>query len=81
MRPLLIQCRRISPSEIELSALAALLHAFYTGIENIFKRLALELDGTTLSGEAWHRDLLRTIEPTEPDTPSASAGRFAGHLQ
>ena len=43
-RPLLEQCRQQAPSAIELSALGAMLHGFYTGIENVFKRIAIELD-------------------------------------
>jgi hypothetical protein len=38
IQPLLANCRDTAPSEIELSALAATLHSFYTGAENIFKR-------------------------------------------
>lgn len=57
-RLLLAQCLHTPPNPIELSALAALLHSFYTGIENIFKRVALELDGALLRGESWHRELL-----------------------
>jgi hypothetical protein len=65
IQPLLNQCRDMSPNEIELSALAATLHSFYTGIENIFKRVSIELDGEPVRGEAWHRDLLRRMtEPT-----------------
>jgi hypothetical protein len=42
MHELLAKCRTTAPTEIELSALAATLHSFYTGVENIFKRLAVE---------------------------------------
>jgi len=55
---LLANCASQPPNEIELSALAAFLHSFYTGLENIFKRVAVELDGEAPSGEAWHRQLL-----------------------
>lgn len=55
---LLVNCASQIPNDIELSALAALLHSFYTGVENIFKRVAVELDGKTPRGEAWHRQLL-----------------------
>jgi hypothetical protein len=57
-RPLLSKCRSAKPDPIEISALAAMLHAFYTGIENILKRVAVELDNTPPTGEFWHRELL-----------------------
>ena len=57
-RPLLTKCTGTTPNDIELSALATMLHSFYTGIENIFKRVAVELDGTMPRGESWHRELL-----------------------
>jgi hypothetical protein len=44
-RPILEKCAARPPSEIELSALAAMLHSFYNGTENIFKRIAEEIDG------------------------------------
>jgi hypothetical protein len=55
---LLIKCRTTAPTEIELSALAATFHSFYTGVENIFKRVAVELDGEPVRGDSWHRELL-----------------------
>ena len=65
MHGLLAQCRTTAPTEIELSALAALLHSFYTGVENIFKRVAVELDGEPVRGDSWHRELLlRMKSPT-----------------
>jgi len=57
-RPLLEKCANTAPNEIELSALAALLHSFYTGIENLFKRIAVEIDAAPPRGESWHRQLL-----------------------
>ena len=60
-RPLLDKCAHETPSNIELSALAAMLHSFYTGIENIFKRVAVELDGALPRGEFWHRELLKAM--------------------
>lgn len=57
-RPLLTKCAGEAPNEIEISALAALLHSFYTGIENIFKRIVLESGSALPSGESWHRELL-----------------------
>jgi len=57
-RPVLEKCASTPPNDIELSALAAMLHSFYNGIENIFKRIAEELDGQLPRGQAWHRELL-----------------------
>ncbi len=60
-RPLLDRCVVSPPNDIELSALAAMLHSFYNGIENIFKRTALELGGAVPSGEFWHKELLDSM--------------------
>jgi ribonuclease HepT-like protein len=57
-RSLLDKCANDAPSEIELSAIASMLHAFYTGIENIFKRVTLQMDGALPGGMSWHRALL-----------------------
>jgi hypothetical protein len=46
------------PDAIELSALAAMLHAFYNGCENIFKRIAVEIDHSFPDSPTSHRDLL-----------------------
>jgi hypothetical protein len=40
-RPLLHLVRTQPPDIIERSALAAMFHSFYTGIENLFKRIAI----------------------------------------
>ena len=58
---LIARCASEAPNDIELSVLAALLHSFYSGVENIFKRVAVELDGETPRGEGWHRQLLDTM--------------------
>lgn len=58
---LLDKCVIEEPTDIELSALATMLHSFYTGIENIFKRIAVEIDGAPPGGDTWHRDLLNSM--------------------
>src|SRR5450759_4095403 len=62
IQQLLAKCRDTAPTEIELSALAATLHSCYTGVENIFKRVAVELDGEPVRGDAWHRELLQRMK-------------------
>ncbi|GAB4363643.1 MAG: hypothetical protein Kow009_00180 [Spirochaetales bacterium] len=38
--------------------IGSLLHDFYSGLERIFKRIAVELNGGVPKTETWHRDLL-----------------------
>jgi hypothetical protein len=58
---LLRQVAQSPPEFIEIAALGALLHAFYTGVENIFKRIALEIDDQLPIGPYWHSDLLNLM--------------------
>lgn len=70
IHPLLAQCRTTAPTEIELAALAATLHSFYTGVENIFKRVTVELDGEPVRGDAWHRELLLRLKTSAAHRPA-----------
>ena len=70
-RPLILQSAQTPPSAIELSALAAMLHAFYNGIENILKRIAAEVDGRAPGGEFWHRELLEAMTKPNEVRPAA----------
>jgi hypothetical protein len=67
---LLTKCRDTAPNEIELSALAATLHSFYTGVENIFKRVAVELDEEPVCGDSWHRELLLRMKGATARRPA-----------
>lgn len=59
-------CRTREPIGIELTASGAFLHALYSGIENICRRIAIELDDGLPKGGDWHRELLRSMtQPTE----------------
>lgn len=50
------------PSEplnfIEIRAAGSILHDFYSGIEKIFKRIAVAIDKNLPKGEDWHSELL-----------------------
>ena len=41
--------------------IGSLLHDFYTGIERVFEKIAINLDGGIPGGESWHRDLLDSM--------------------
>jgi len=84
-RPLVEQCSQSEPERFAVPALAALLHSFYGGVENIFKRIALEVDGALPAGKYWHRDLLdamkRGSESRGPVISGALAARLRSYLQ
>jgi len=68
--PLLKKCRIRTPDLIERAALGALLHSFYNGLENIFKRIAMACDGGLPEGGLWHRRLLDSMAQTRPNRPA-----------
>jgi len=41
-----------------LRAIGSVLHDFYSGIENMLKRVAMEMEGELPRGGEWHRQLL-----------------------
>ena len=49
------------PSNYLSRAGGSILHDFYTGIENIFERIAKEIDNRIPVGEEWHSELLRQM--------------------
>jgi hypothetical protein len=78
---LIDKCRRIPPDQIECSALAAMLHSFYTGVENILKRAAREIDRQPIEGGSWHRQLLQQMTIATPLRPALISDGMVALLQ
>ena len=53
------------PNDTEIVALAAFLHSFYSGMENIFKRILINMKETLSHGESWHIDLLERMTQSD----------------
>lgn len=60
-RELIDNSSRKHPAAADRWALGAILHAFYSGIENIFKRIAVIYDGKPDNTGQWHIDLLNQM--------------------
>jgi hypothetical protein len=62
-------------------AVGAVLQSFYSGIENIFKRVALELDSGLPSGGSWHSDLLEGMGRATALRPAIISERLLNRLR
>ena len=71
---------RSRQTTVGLSALAAALHSFYNGIENIFKRTAEELDGGAPHAEFWHRELLDSMSQPGKNRPAVISASMVERL-
>jgi hypothetical protein len=80
-RPLLEKCVASPPDDVDLYALAAMLHSFYNGIENIFKRTTLELGDRLPGGEFWHKELLDSMTKATAHRASVLSPELRGRLK
>jgi len=67
---LIEKCAAVAPEPIEVSALSAMLHSFYTGVENLFKRVALQIDEEMPEGDLWHSRLLEIMTEATARRPA-----------
>jgi len=58
IRPLIEKCRIEIPDYIELAALSAVLHSFYTGVESIFVMTEKHYENALPKTSNWHKMLL-----------------------
>ncbi len=78
---LLAKCREREPTVDELAALAAILHAFYNGVENIFKRVAVTLNEGPPRGPFWHANLIDAMSEIRPHRPALLSESLSEMLQ
>ena len=50
------------PDFIQTRAAGSILHDFYSGVENLFERIAVNIDGKLPGGKDWHKELLSQME-------------------
>ena len=58
------------PTQVEVMAMASLLQSFYNGVENVFKRIVIAVDGGCPRGDAWHNRLLMQVGQATPKRPA-----------
>lgn len=65
-------------NNIEIAAMASVIHSFYNGVENIFLLVAKHVDASVPNNGQWHRDLLiQMSKPSEHRQAVISADLLA----
>lgn len=62
MDELIIGCKDEDMDSVKTRAAGSILHDFYCGVEKIFERIAIYIDGHLPKGEDWHTSLLDRME-------------------
>jgi len=58
------------PELLHVTALASVLHSFYSGVERIFTDVARRIDGSLPQGDRWHTELLVQMARPTNSRPS-----------
>ncbi|MBU2602619.1 MAG: hypothetical protein KKA32_10730 [Actinobacteria bacterium] len=56
----------LSPDDFLVDAAALNLHGYYAGLERVFSSIAVRLDRSLPTGDAWHVELLRQMAAEVP---------------
>lgn len=67
-------------ASITVRVAGGILHDFYTGLEKIFERITLEIDGGLPEGDDWHIQLLRRMTATFPERRPAVLAPELGEI-
>jgi hypothetical protein len=68
-------------TNVEIDALAALLHSFYSGVENMFKRISVSVDGGVPTGMMWHVRLLDSMASSTANRTAVISERLRVSLR
>lgn len=77
---LLDKARKKEPDLVEMTAIASVLHSFYSALEKIFLTIARRVDQAAPDGYRWHRDLLDQMTIATKDRPAVLSKDLALHL-
>ena len=77
---LLAKVRHSRPDLVETTALASVLHSYYTGLEKIFLHIARTLDPIIPDGPEWHRELLDQMGLVLPGRSAVISSKAAEKL-
>ena len=80
-KPLFRSVAERSPTRTETLAVAAVLHSFYNGVENIFKRIAASLESGLHRGQSWHQDILNSMASVTQNRPAVISDRLRTRLK
>jgi len=65
---------------ITVTAMASVLHSFYTGVENIFGIVAKQIDMNVPQGARSHSELLAAMQQETPQRPAVLDAKLATQL-
>jgi hypothetical protein len=77
---LLEQAQQAEVDLVQKTALASVLHSFYSGIETIFLAIAKAVDHQVPSGARWHQELLGSMSQNTSNRPAVLMEETVRHL-
>jgi len=75
-----MEAASIEGLEVRKALVALRLDIFYTGLENIFERIAREIDMDEPKGEEWHKELLQQMAESRLSRLSVISAKTAAAL-
>jgi hypothetical protein len=81
LAPLVLKGASTDLDIVETSAVAAMLHSFYTLIEKILEAIAREIDQAVPDASQWHRDLIEQMTRPTAGRPEVISEDLAEKLK